>query len=122
MLILNKPFCKEEFTFIKKEEDIKNSHPNSTIIFNFDLNLALFCNENDINYAIITDDIKEFIFSINLNAKYVFCDDINIAKKFQKVADNYLSDTKVVLLIDSFDDIEKVIEFEIDAVRLKENK
>ena len=125
MLILEKPFCEEEFLYVKTLEDIKNSKPNTTLIFNYcdsSLELFNFCKLNDIEYGVIANSVKELIFCANLNAKYIFCENLKKAKEFQKIADNYLLDSKIVFLADSLDEIEEISKYTIDAIKLKGNK
>jgi len=122
MKILDKPFCNEEFYCVKTLEDIKNSPNNATLVFNYcesSLELYNFCKINNIPYGVKISDIKEMIFCANLNAKYVFCDTIEKAKDFQKIADDYLLDTKIVLLIDDFNEINDIAKHSIDAIKLK---
>ncbi len=124
MLILEKPFCNENFHFVKTLDDIKNSPNNSTLIFNYcdsSIDLYDFCKRNNIEYGVIISSIKELIFVSNLKAKYIFTDILQKASKFQKIANEYLLDTKIVYLISNFDEIEKVAELGIDAVKLKES-
>ena len=125
MIILEKPFCKEKFIKIKTIEDIKNTKPNSTLIFDYcdsSIDVYNFCKTNDIPYGVNIKNVKELIFISNLNAKYAFADNIENAKIFQKIANEYLLDTKIILYINSFDEIEKIAPFGIDGVKLKENK
>jgi len=122
MKILEKPFCDEEFYEAKTFEDIKNSPSNTTLVFKYcdsSLELYNFCKINNIPYGVIVSDIKELIFCANLDAKYVFCDTIKKAKIFQKIVNEYLLDTKIVLMIDDFNEIEKVAQYGIDAIKLK---
>jgi len=125
MKILDKPFCKEEFYEVTTLEDVKNSPPNSTLIFKYcdsSLEVYNFCHTNNIPYGVYTSDIKEMIFCINLGAKYIFCDTIKKAKIFQKIANEYLLDTKIVLLVDNFDKITEIVSYGIDAIKLKGSK
>ncbi len=122
MLILEKPFSNEEFYEVNTLEDIKNSPNNATLIFKYcdsSIELYNFCKINNIPYAVHIFNIKELIFCANLGAKYVFCDTIKQAKHFQKIVDNYLLDTKIVLLTDSLDKIEEASKYTIDAIKLK---
>ncbi len=122
MKILEKPFCNEEFIYIKTLEDIKNSPSDTTLIFDYcdsSLELYNFCKINNISYGVIVSDIKNLIFCLNLDAKYIFCDTIKNAKKFQKIVENYLYDTKIVLLVDDYNNIEKIASYNIDAIKLK---
>ena len=125
MIILNKPFSYENFEKVKNIEDIKHTKSNSTLIFEYSensLNIFEFCKQNDIPYGVNINSIKELIFISNLNAKYSFVDNIEKAKIFQKIANEYLLDTKIILWINSFEEIEKIALLGIDGVKLKENK
>jgi len=125
MIILNEPFSNEKFIKIKSIEDIKNTPNNSTLIFNYcdsSLEVFNFCKNNNISYGVHIKNIKELIFISNLNSKYAFVDNLEKAKLFQKIANEYLLDTKIILLIDSFEEIEKVALLGIDGVKLKEKK
>ena len=51
-----------------------------------------------------------------------FCNTIEKAKIFQKIADDYLTDTKIVLLVENFDNLDEIVKCNIDAVKLKETK
>jgi hypothetical protein len=122
MKILEKPFCDEEFVYVKTLEDVKKSPSNSTLIFEYcdtSLELYNFCKINNIPYGVIVSDIKDLIFCLNLNAKYIFCDTIKKAKIFQKIVDEYLYDTKIVMLTENFDNIDEIVFNQIDAIKLK---
>ncbi|WP_457562018.1 hypothetical protein [Caminibacter pacificus] len=124
MLILEKPFSNETFFKITSLDDIKNSPSNSTLVFNYcdsTLEVFNFCKTNGIPYGVIIDSVKELIFVSNLKAKYVFTDIDKKAKEFQQIANEYLLDTKVVYLANSFDEIEKIAKLGIDAFKLKES-
>ena len=58
--------------------------------------------------------IKEAIYASNFNAKYIICEN-ELAKKLQKIADNYMWDSKILTIIKSSDDLEKVAIEEIDG-------
>ena len=123
MIILNKPFSYEEFYKVKTLEDIKNSPSNSTLIFDYcesSLTLFEFCRNNNIPYGVNIKTIKELIFISNLKAKYAFADNIKNAIDFQKTAENYLLDTKIILLVENFDKIEEIAKFGIDGIKLKD--
>jgi hypothetical protein len=119
MIILNdKRFSDEKFYQVKTKKEIENSDNNSTLLFQYDekdIELYKFCQTNNIPYAVEITSIKEFIFIHNLNAKYAFCNDLEIAKNLQKIADNYLSDTKVIIKA-PLKKIEKIAIFEIDGI------
>jgi hypothetical protein len=123
MLILEKPFSNENFIKIKSIEDIKNTPSNSTLVFEYNDNLIdtfTFCRKNDIPYGVIINEIKELIFVANLNAKYAFTDNIKKAKIFQNIAEIYLLDTKIIFLADSLNEIENLVQYQIDGIKLKD--
>jgi len=125
MKILEKPFCDEVFFYVKTMQDIKNSPNNTTLIFeycDFSLEVYNFCKINNISYGVKVNSIKEMIFCINLNAKYIFCDTIEKAKTFQDIANEYLIDTKIVLLVNDLNNIEGIVKNRIDAIKIKEKK
>ena len=125
MIILNEPFSDEKFYKVKSIEDIKNTPNNSTLIFDYcdsSIDVYNFCKINQIPYGVKISNIKELIFISNLNAKYAFADNIENAKIFQKIANEYLLDTKIIFLINSLEEIENIALLGIDGVKLKENK
>ncbi len=119
MIILNDSrFSDEIFIEAKNLDDIKNSPNNSTIIFKYnenDLELYKFCQKNNIRYGVEIDSIKEFIFISNLNATYAMCNNLKIAKILQKIVDNYILETKIVIK-SHIENIEEIALNEIDAI------
>jgi hypothetical protein len=103
------------FFNISSIDDIKNSNANSVISFRYNENILTYSFKNDLNYAVIASSIKEAIYANNLNAKYIVCEK-NLAKDIQKIADNYMFDSKVLALIETSDEIEEVALNEIDGI------
>lgn len=101
--------------FVDSIMDIEHTEPNSTLIFNYDENLLLYCRKNHISSAVIVSNITEAVYCNALNSKYIICDK-KIAKSIQKIAENYMFDSKVLAIIESSDEIEKVALAEIDGV------
>ncbi|WP_024787868.1 MULTISPECIES: hypothetical protein [unclassified Lebetimonas] len=125
MLILEKPFSNENFIKVNLIEEIKNTPSNTTIIFEYNdklIDTFIFCKNNNIPYGVIINSVKELIFITNLNAKYAFTDSLQKAKIFQKTAENYLLDTKIIFLADSFEKIEVLVKYRIDGIKLKDEK
>ena len=52
--------------------------------------------------------IKEAIYASNFNAKYIICEN-ELAKNYKKIADNYMWDSKILTIIKSSDDLEKLL-------------
>jgi len=119
MIILNdERFNNEKFCYVSNLNDIKKSKNNSTLIFQYnenDLNLYKFCQNNSIPYGVEIETITQFIFLLNLGAKYAICNNLDFAITLQKIADNYLSETKIVIK-SKIEEIEKIALKEIDAI------
>ncbi|WP_024791423.1 MULTISPECIES: hypothetical protein [unclassified Lebetimonas] len=125
MLILEKPFSNENFIKVSSIEEIKNTPSNTTIIFEYNdklIDTFVFCKKNDIAYGVIINSVKELIFIANLNAKYAFTDSLQKAEIFQKTAENYLLDTKIIFLADSLEKIEVLVKYRIDGIKVKDEK
>lgn len=116
MLILGDslvPF--EDLQSIEKIEEISSSKPNSTLIFKYNEQLLKHCFNNDLNCAVIVKSIKEAIYVNSLNGKYIISEK-ELSKQIQKIADNYMFDSKNIAIIDSNDEFEKIAHLEIDGV------
>lgn len=120
MLILNPPFSDEKFFEVEQFDDIKKSDPGTILFFRefkpHYLQLFSFCKKNDLAYGVWVKNLKEFIFIANLKAKYAFTDNLELAKRIQEVAETYLLGTKVILIVDSLEKIERPAELGIDGV------
>ena len=118
MILLNDFFSDEKFVEIESVQDIETTSNNSTLIFHYKdelLETFKFCSKNNISYGVYISSIKEFIFVSNLNAKYVFVTK-DISKIIQNIANEYLSDTKVIVIIKNINEIEEIAKDSIDGV------
>ena len=104
----------ETFSKVTSIEDIKNTKPNSMIFFDFNEELLKYSFFQHLNFLVYVKSIKEAIYASNFNAKYIICEN-ELAKKLQKIADNYMWDSKILTIIKSSDDLEKVALEEIDG-------
>ncbi|MGB6329702.1 MAG: hypothetical protein WBF48_12325 [Halarcobacter sp.] len=103
------------FSFIDSILDIEHTVANTTLIFNYDENLLLYCRKNSLCSAVIVTSITEAIYCNALNTRYIICDK-KLAKAIQKVAENYMFDAKILAIIETNEEIEKVALSEIDGV------
>ena len=108
----------EELNLINSIEDIQNTKANSTLLFFYNEELLKYSYENELSIAIVVKSIKEAIYSNSLNAKYIICEK-KLAKKIQKIADNYMYDSKILAIIKSNDELENIAKNEIDGVIYK---
>lgn len=104
----------ENIFFISSIQNIKNTKANSTLIFNYDEVLLKYVSENSISSAVIVTSIKEAIYANCLSAKYIISNQ-DLAKEIQKIADNYMFDSKNLAIIKSNDEFEQIAKNEIDG-------
>lgn len=103
---------------IKNSDDISKLPPNSTVVFEFGGNekLIKYCHENNINFAVKTDSIKEALLANAAGASYIISS--FEAAAIQELAQNYLFDAKILLKIDCEDEMEEAAKNNIDGVLL----
>jgi len=104
---------------ISSIEEIKSTKANCIISFRYNEELLTYASQNDLNYAIIVDSIKEAIYANALNAMYIICNK-DLSCSIQKIADNYMFDSKILALISSSEEIEEIAQNEIDGIIYKE--
>lgn len=105
----------EEMTYIKNLENIKDSKANSIVMFNYDEKTLKYTYENELLSAVIVTSITEAIYCNSLNAKYIISEK-HLAIQIQKIADNYMYDSKNLVIIDSNEEFEHIAKDEIDGV------
>ena len=104
---------------ISSIEEIKNTKANSIISFRYNESLLTYCFENELKYAVIVTSIKEAIYANSLDAMYIICEK-ELSKDVQKIADNYMFDSKVLAIIKSSEELEEIAQNEIDGIIYKE--
>lgn len=109
----------KEFFKVLNIEEIKNTKPNSLLFFEFNEELLKYCFEQNLNFFVEIFSIKEGLYANNLNAKYIVCKK-SLAKKMQKIADNYMFDSKILAVIKSSEELEEIALNEIDGAIYKE--
>ena len=105
----------EEMTYIKNIENIKDSKANSIVMFNYDEKMLKYAYENELSSAVIVTSITEAIYCNSLNVKYIISEK-HLAIQIQKIADNYMYDSKNLVIINSNEEFEHIAKDEIDGV------
>ncbi len=108
----------DELSKVQKIEDIKNTKSNTTLSFGYNEDLLKYTYENELIIAVKVDSIKEAIYANALNAKYIIAQKL-LAKEIQKVAENYMFDSKILAIIENNQELEEIASFEIDGVIYK---
>lgn len=81
------------------------------------LEIARFCQDNEVEYALKIDNLTDLMLYGALGAKYVMIEGDGV--EYQRVANEYLLDTKILVLIDEVSQIEKIARLGIDGVIFK---
>jgi len=107
---------------VSSVEEINKTTPNDILLIDFKapFELAQYCKENNLAYAIEANSVLDAIYASNLEASFVIAD-IELAQTLQKLADNYLWDTKILAKIQSEEEIEKVALLGIDGAYIAQN-
>ena len=105
----------EIFSTVNCIEDITHTPSNSTVIFNYDKKLMIYAKNNNLQYGVKITNIKELVYANALDAKYILVLD-DILELSQKLADNYMFDSKIIATIKDESFIEDIAIKEIDGV------
>ncbi len=96
---------------------IKHTPPSSTIYLEFsedNLDIIEHAQLNAIPTAIKVQNITELIYASSLGAKYIVVEKSN-AKEFQNIAENYLFDAKILVILEDENEIEEMAILGIDG-------
>ncbi len=117
MIILGSEYIPyPQFSFITNIENIKTTPSRSNLFFSFDLEVMDYCSKNDIPYSVFVDDVTQAIYANSLHAQFIFIYDLQTASKIQKIAENYMFDSKIIYIIQDDTHIEEVANQGIDGV------
>lgn len=108
----------DSFYHVSSIDCIKRTPPSSTICFEFseaNLDIIEHANNNHIPMALRVKNITELIYASSLNAKYAFVLP-KMAKTAQNIAEDYLFDMKIIVLVEEEDEIEELALLGVDGV------
>jgi len=119
MIVIGHPWIKSQrFSKVFSVEDIKNTQTNDIVLLESLLDShrhAQYCQENNIAYAVLTNSLDDAVFANALGAKYMICEK-DIALMIQPVAQEYLFDARVLVLIHNEKEISQIAKSGIDGV------
>ena len=108
----------DSFYHVSSIEGIKRTPPSSTICFEFseaNLDIIEHANANYVSMALRVANITELIYAASLHVKYAFVT-AKMAKTAQNIAENYLFDMKIIVLIEDEKEIEELALLGVDGV------
>lgn len=119
MLLFGHRFISSDsFYHVSSIDGIKHTPPSSTICFEFseaNLDIIEHANSNHIPLALRVKNVTELIYASSLNAKYAFVTP-KMAKTAQNIAENYLFDMKIIVLVEEEEEIEELALLGVDGV------
>jgi NAD(P)H-dependent flavin oxidoreductase YrpB (nitropropane dioxygenase family) len=123
MIIIGHPWIKSNRFFkVFSVEGIKKSEANDIVLLGPLVDsheLALHCQENDIPFAVVVNTLDDALFANALGAKYIICEEDD-ALMIQPIAQEYLFDTRILVLIHSEKEISKIARGGVDGVIFSE--
>jgi len=119
MLIFGHNFIPSESLYHTPNIDsISNTPPSSVIYLEFsedNLDIIEYANLNKVHFSLSVQNITELMYASALGAKYILVSR-EMAKTAQNIAENYLFDAKVLVNIQSNDEIEEMALLGCDGV------
>lgn len=109
----------EETMMIFHKDQIAESKPNSTVLFNYNSEILGFAKQNSVSCGVIVSNITQALYCNALDAKYIVCSK-DMAKEIQVIAENYMFDSKILAIIDSNNELPSIASNEIDGVIYKD--
>ena len=119
MFIIGSEDLLNEKIFICEDENSVLKHYENNFILIKTLALARFCFKKNIRYIAQTNNLITMMYFHNLKASHFFSEDIKFACEMQKMANEYLMDSKIALLVSSKKDILEAMQNNIDGVIFK---
>ena len=119
MIIVGHPWIKSNrFYKVFSIADIGKSSPEDIVLLEplVDSHVyAQYCQENNIAFSVVVNTLDEALFANALGAKFIICEEDD-ALMIQPIAQEYLFDTRILVLIHSEKEISKIARGKIDGV------
>ncbi len=119
MRIFGHPWIPSEvFKRVFTKKDIQNLKENEIALLEpltESIKLAQYCQSESIPFAVTLGSIKDALFANELEASYIVCQQEE-AMEIQPIAQDYLFDAQVLVLIENEKEIEHMARFSIDGV------
>lgn len=119
MIIIGHPWVKSNHFFkVFSIKGIEKSAPDDIILLEPLVDshtYAQHCQANAIPFAVVVNTLDDALFANALGAKYIICEEDD-ALMIQPIAQEYLFDTRILVLIHSEKEISKIARGGIDGV------
>jgi hypothetical protein len=110
-LIPSRPWCK-----VSTQQEVASTPSNTVILLGLNsLDIATYCKEQNVDFALEVESIKEALIASALGASYLLCAQ-DVAKEIQAIANEYLWSAKVIVPVENEDELEIIARLGIDGV------
>jgi hypothetical protein len=118
MIVIGHQYFRGEPLYrINSIEDVQKTPSNSTTLVKFspeNLSLIHHLSENSISTAFEVSSITETVLSENYGASHIIVPQ-ELAKDVQEMADNYLFNAKIFIVVNSDEELEKFAKIGVDG-------
>ena len=119
MIIIGHPWIKSScFSKVFSIEDIQKSKAENIVLLEPLVDshkYAAHCKENNITFAVVVNTLDDALFANALGAKFIICEEDD-ALMIQPIAQEYLFDARILVLIHSEKEISKIARGGVDGV------
>jgi NAD(P)H-dependent flavin oxidoreductase YrpB (nitropropane dioxygenase family) len=119
MIIIGHPWIQsKKFCKIFSIEDIQKSSAEEIVLLEPLVDshtYAAYCQQNGIKFAVVANTLDDALFANALGAKYIICEEDD-ALMIQPIAQEYLFDARILVLIHSEKEISKIARGGVDGV------
>ncbi len=106
------------FYHVINTDAINNTPPNSPVLLDYseeNIETIVYAKNNFIDFCLRVENVTQIIYASNLGASYILVDK-DLAKTAQNLANNYLFDAKILVMIEDDDEIEELALLGVDGV------
>ena len=119
MIIIGHPWIKSNRFFkVFSIKGIQKSQPDDIILLEPLVDshrYAAHCQANAISFSVVVNTLDDALYANALGAKYIICEEDD-ALMIQPIANEYLFDTRILVLIHNEKEISKIARGHIDGV------
>jgi hypothetical protein len=123
MILIGHPLVQSEKLYaVSSVEEIKKTPSNATLYVHFQqryITLIKHCQDHGVSIAIRVKSLMDAILSNAFKARFIICEK-SLAPKIQRIAENYLFDSKILCIVSTESDIEWCAHHEIDGIIFEE--
>lgn len=108
----------EKITPICAVEDIAHTQNNTTLLYHFDFALLTYTQKNLLHSCVVVNTLQELLYASKFGVRYIAVEK-SLGKRAQQIADNYMFDSQILVIIEDETELLPTALAEIDGVIYK---